>query len=81
MERKNVVKLRRQQHQRKRHEVARKQQQPTEQLNREEERGKVRFADGDQKLNRERICRGGGGWWMKLRNPFSPKTVKISPSR
>jgi hypothetical protein len=23
----------------------------------------------------------GGGWWMKLRNPFRPKTVNISPSR
>ena len=58
MKRKDVVKLRRQQRQRKRHEVARKQQQPTEQLNREEERGKMRFTDGDKKLNRERIRRG-----------------------
>jgi len=48
MKRKNVVKFRRQQRQRERYEVARKQQQPTEQLDREEERGKVRFADGDR---------------------------------
>jgi hypothetical protein len=27
-------------------------------LNREEERGKMRFTDGDKKLNRERIRRG-----------------------
>src|SRR5580700_5301389 len=57
MKRKDVVQLRRQQSQRKRHEVARKQQQPSEQLNCEEERGKMRFADGDKKLNRERIRR------------------------
>jgi hypothetical protein len=23
----------------------------------------------------------GGGWYMKLRNPFKPKTVKIRPSK
>jgi DNA invertase Pin-like site-specific DNA recombinase len=58
VKRNDVVELRRQHCQRKWHEVARKQQQPTEQLNREEECGKMRLADGDKKLNRERIRRG-----------------------
>src|ERR1700730_17145542 len=58
VKRKNVVKLRRQHCQRKRHEAAQKQQQPTEQLKREEECGKMRLADGDKKLNFERIRRG-----------------------
>jgi hypothetical protein len=51
VKRKEVVELRRQRCQRKGHEVARKQQQPTEQLNREEECGKMRLADGDKKLS------------------------------
>ena len=50
MKRKDVVKLRRQQRQRQRHEVAGKQQQSSEQLNREEKRGEMRFADRDEKL-------------------------------
>src|SRR6202163_2277874 len=58
VKRKDVVELRRQRCQRKWHEVARKQQQPTEQLNREEECGKMRRADGDKKLNRKRIRLG-----------------------
>src|SRR4029077_6117973 len=58
VKRKDVVELRRQHCQSKWHEVARKQQQPTEQLNREEECGKMRLADGDKKLNREWIRRG-----------------------
>ena len=48
VKRKDVVKLRRKQRQRKRHEKAGEQQQPTKQLHREEERGKVRCADGRQ---------------------------------
>ena len=53
-----------------------------EQLNsRRKNGGEMRLADGDEKLNR-RADFAGGGWWMKLRNPFNEKTVKIfSPSR
>src|SRR5580700_11832339 len=58
VKRKDVVELRRQHCQSKWHEVARKQQQPTEQLHREEECRKMRLADGDKKLKRERIRRG-----------------------
>src|SRR5260370_9817367 len=58
VKRKDVVELRRQHCQRKRDEVARKQQQPTEQLNREEECVKMRLADGDKKLDCQRIRRG-----------------------
>src|ERR1700675_793559 len=57
VKRKDVVELRRQHCQRKWHEVAGKQQQPTEHLNREEECGKMRLADGDKKLTCERIRR------------------------
>jgi hypothetical protein len=57
VKRKDVVEFRRQQCERKRDKVARKQQQPTEHLNREEECGEVRCADRDKKLNRERIRR------------------------
>ena len=57
VKRKDVVEFGRQRCQRKWHEVARKQQQPTEQLNREEECGEVRFADGDKKLHRQWIRR------------------------
>lgn len=79
MKRKDVVELRRQRCQRKWHEVARKQQQPTEQLNREEECGKMRLADSDKKLNRERIRRGR--LVDEVEKSIQPKTVKISPSR
>src|ERR1700675_2034062 len=57
VKRKDVVELRRQDGQRKWHEVARKQQQPTNDLHGEEECGKMRCADGDKKLNRERVRR------------------------
>src|SRR5258707_5959715 len=57
VKRKDVVELRRQHCQRKRDEVARKQQQPTEHLHREKEHGKVRCADGNKELDCQRIRR------------------------
>jgi hypothetical protein len=50
VKRKDVVKLRSKQCQRKWHEKAEEQQQPTNDLPREEERGKVRCDDGAKKL-------------------------------
>src|SRR5579862_2850110 len=58
VKRKDVVELRRQHRQRKWNEITRKQQQPAEHLNREEECRKMRLADYDKKLNSERIRRG-----------------------
>src|SRR4029077_5020853 len=52
VERQDVVELRSQQCQRKWHESAEEQQQPTKHLPREEERGKVRCDDGAKKLYR-----------------------------
>src|ERR1700694_4749998 len=51
------VELSCQQRERKWHEVAGKQQQPTNQLNGEKERCKMRRANGNEELNRQRICR------------------------
>jgi hypothetical protein len=57
VKRKDVVELRCQHCQRKWHEVARKQQQSTKDLQGEEERSKVRCADGNKELDCQRIRR------------------------
>ena len=57
VKRKDVVELRSKQCQRKWHEKAEEQQQPTKDLHREEERSKMRRADGNKELYRKRICR------------------------
>ena len=79
MKREDVVELRSKQCQRKWHEKAGEQQQPAKHLQREEERGKVRCAYGDKELYRQWIRRRR--LVDKVRNPFRPKTVNISPSR
>jgi hypothetical protein len=57
VKRKDVVELRRQHGQRKWHAVAEEQQQSAKNLRREKERGKVRCADGNKELHRQRIRR------------------------
>src|SRR5580700_2159644 len=57
VKRKDVVELRRQYCQGKRHEVAGEQQQTTKDLHGEEESGKVRCADGNKELHCQRIRR------------------------
>src|ERR1035438_6662522 len=58
MKRKDVVKLRRQQRQRKWHEKAGEQEQPTKDLHREEEGGEVRCAGGNKELDCQGIRQG-----------------------
>src|SRR6202051_2436924 len=57
VEREDVVELRSKQRQRKWHEKAEEQQQPTKDLPREEERGKVRCADRNKELDSHGIRR------------------------
>src|SRR5271163_1393144 len=74
VKRKNVVELRRQRGQRKRHEVAGEQQKSAKNLHREKECSKVRCADGNKELHRQRICRG----WLvdKVEKSVQPKDRK-----
>src|SRR6202166_4825159 len=74
VKRKDVVELRRKQCQRKWHEKAGEQQQPTKHLPREEERGKVRCHDGNKELHCQRIRR----WWLvdKVEKSIQPKDRK-----
>src|SRR5450432_287580 len=74
VKRKDVVQLRRQHCQRKWHEVARKQQQSAQDLHGEKERSKMRLADGDKKLNRERIRQGRLG--DEVKKSVQPKDRK-----
>src|SRR5581483_9540925 len=74
VKRQDVVELGGQRCQRKWHEVSREQQQPADHLDCEKECGKVRCADGDKKLNRQRIC-----WWRlvdELEKSIQPKNGK-----
>src|SRR5580704_3355838 len=57
VKRKDVVELGRQHCQRKWHEVAEEQQQSAKNLHSEKERSKVRCADGNKELHRQRIRR------------------------
>ena len=74
VKRKDVVELRSKQRQRKWHEKAEEQQQPAKDLHREEERGKMRRADGGKELYRKRICR----WWLadEIEKSVQPKDRK-----
>src|ERR1700692_2890497 len=74
VKRKDVVELRSKQCQRKWHEKAEEQQQPAKHLPSEEERGKVRCADGNKELHCQRIRR----WRLvdKVEKSIQPKDRK-----
>src|ERR1700722_11779943 len=79
MKREDVIKLRRKQRKRERHKEARKQKQAANQLHREEERGKMRRADGDKELYRQRIRRR---WLMdEVEKSVQAKDCKHQPQQ
>jgi hypothetical protein len=79
VKRKDVVELRSKQCQRKWHEKAEEQQQPTKDLHREEESGEVRCSDGNKKLD----CHGIRRWRLvdKMKKPVQSKDRKHHPQQ
>src|SRR5882724_9275464 len=79
VKRKDVVELRSKQCQRKWHEEAEEQQQPTKDLQQEEECGEVRCADRNKELD----CHGIRRWRLgdKVKEPVQPKDRKHQPQQ
>src|ERR1700692_3953983 len=79
VKRKDVVEFRSKQCQRKWYEKAEEQQQPTKDLQQEEERGEVRCADRNKELD----CHGIRRWRLgdKVKEPVQPKDRKDQPQQ